>query len=188
MSAISGINGTGQGLYQFIQPLSGTAPAQSTAATSAAGAADQAATQGVQGAHHHHGHGHGGSIKQIQDAVNSALRAAQSDGSSDPKKIVEDAIAKVLKNNTTAPANGASGQTSASNHDGDGDAGAAGKTDADQNSARQAFLQTLQSYGVSADQFRADFLAAVKDAQGGAVNPGAAFQSFPPGTTLDAIA
>ena len=37
-------------------------------------------------------------------------------------------------------------------------------------------------------QFRSDFLAAVKDAQGGQADPSTAFKSLPPGSTVDTTA
>jgi hypothetical protein len=43
----------------------------------------------------------------------------------------------------------------------------------------------LQAMGVDPQQFHSDFLAAVQGAQGGQVDPSTAFQSFPPGTTVN---
>jgi hypothetical protein len=122
-------------------------------------------------------------FKEIQGAVTSALQSARQDGTnSDPNKIVEDAIAKVLQQHGSSATTAAGG---AVDGDGDGDAtqatanGAAGKQD---------FAAMLKSLGVDPKQFHADFLAAIKDAQQGQVDAGSAFKSFPPGTAVDAMA
>jgi hypothetical protein len=189
MSSVSSVGGNAQSLYQFIQSLSGTTQSPSTGATSGATSsttsnsatqtiaqAAQSIGQALQGGHHHH---HGGALKQIQNAVTSALQSAQSNGStSNPNKIVEDAISQVLGNNNAA--------VSPTGTDADGDGpGASMPTSAA--SRTQAFFQTLQSFGVSPQQFQQDLLSAVKDAQNGTVNSSTAFQNFPLGSTLDAI-
>ena len=191
MSAVSSVD-SGTGLYQFIQQLgaggttTAAAPTAATDATSAAATDSSQATPAAGGGHHHHGHG--GMFKQIESAVTSALQSAQANGNSDPNKVIEDAIAKVFQNaGANGPSSGGAQQTSGSDPDGDGDTDAAGKADSDGNSSRQAFLQTLQSLGVDPQQFHADFLAAVQDAQNGQVNPATAMQSFPPGSNVDTI-
>ncbi|HWC97732.1 MAG TPA: hypothetical protein VG456_13300 [Candidatus Sulfopaludibacter sp.] len=191
MSSVSSVGGNAQSLYQFIQSLSGTTQSQSTGAASGATSsttsnsatqtiaqAAQSIGQALQGGHHHH---HGGALKQIQNAVTSALQSAQSSGStSDPNKIVEDAISQVLGNNNAA----------VSSTSGDTDGAASGTTGTSGTSAAantQSFFQTLQSFGVSPHQFQQDLLSAVKDAQNGTVNNSTAFQNFQVGSTLDAI-
>lgn len=191
MSSVSGIGGSAQGLYQFLQSLSSTSSASSpTAASSSSSSTDATQTlgqalQGAAGHHRHHGGG-GGFMKQIQDAVGSALQSAQSSGSTtDPNQIVEDAIAKVLQNNpSSTPASAQAGGANDPDGDGDGSSAASGGASS---ASGQTFDQLLQSFGVSAQQFRQDFLSAVKDAQGGQMNPLTALQSFPIGSTLDAI-
>lgn len=192
MSAVSGLGSNAQGLYQFFQSLSGTGASQTsatgastgTSSTTAPGTTAQAITQAAQSigqalpsGHHHH---HGGALKQIQDAVTSALQSAQSTGSaSSPNKIVEDAIAKVLGNNNT----GVSSTRQDADGDNDGSTGASTSATANM----QSFFQTLQSFGVSPQQFQQDLLSAVKDAQNGTVNTSTAFQNFPVGSTLDTV-
>lgn len=193
MSSVSGIGGSAQSLYQFIQALSGnssTSSASSTSSTTGTGATSaaqsiaqaaqsvgqvaQSISQAFHGHHHHHG-----ALKQIQDAVTTALQSAQSSGSnSDPNKVVEDAIAQVLGNNNSA--------VSAIGGDGDGDNDASG-TSTSPAINTQNFFQTLQSFGVSPQQFQQDLLSAVKDAQNGTVNPSTAFQSFPTGSILNTV-
>jgi len=189
MSSVTSV-GVGQGLYQFFQGISSTAEAQSTgqtAATTPTTSPTAGATVQTVNGHHHH-HGQGGSFKQIEDAVTSALQSAQSGGSSsEPNKVIEDAIAKVFSQNgsalSTQPTNG---QATASDSDGDHDA--SGKADNAANSATQTFLQTLQKFGVDPQQFHQDLLAAIKDAQNGQANPSSVFQNFPPGSTVDTLA
>ncbi len=192
---MSAINGSGNGLFQFLQQLSGNTSASSTpTVASAAGVTTPTSGQAVSGASHHHKHG-GGGFKKIEDAVTSALQSAQSNSSSDPNQIIEDALAKVLSADPTAsnPATSANanGVTPAADSDGDtnssGTSNAASATSTTPSSAKQSFFQTLQSFGVSPQQFHSDFLAAIKDAQGGQVDPGTAFQSFPPGVNLDVL-
>lgn len=191
MSAVSSVD-AGQGLYQFIQQLgagaaASTAPAATTDATSTGTATSPGQpTQAAGGAHHRHGHGE--MFSKIESAVTSALQSAQANGSSDPNKVIQDAIAKVFQNAGNASSTG-SQQAGGSNPDADGDTDASGASaaDASSSSAHQAFLQTLQSLGVSPQQFHADFLAAIKDAQNGQVDPAAAMKSFPPGSTVDTI-
>jgi hypothetical protein len=188
MSSVSGIGGNAQSLYQFIQSLSGNTATPSTSTTSATTAAGstsavqsiaqaaQSIGQALQGGHHHR---HGGALKQIQDAVTNALQSAQSSGStSDPNKIVEDAISQVLGNNNAAVSS-AAGDT-----DGDSDASGASSSPAINT---QTFFQKLQAFGVTPQQFQQDLLSAVKDAQSGTVNTSTAFQSFPVGSTLNVV-
>lgn len=190
MSSVSGIGGNAQSLYQFIQALSGNASTSSassastasgTGATSAAqsiaqvaqsvGQAAQSIGQAVHGHHHHQG----GALKEIQDAVTTALQSAQSSGSNaDPNKIIESAIAQVLS--------GGSGAASGTDSDGDNDASATAPTINTQN-----FFQKLQAFGVTPQQFQQDLLSAVKDAQNGTVNSSTAFQSFPLGSALNVV-
>jgi hypothetical protein len=201
MSSISGIGGGNQSLYSFIQSLSGTSASQgaTSASSTTASSSDptQALTQGAQGGHGKHHHG-GGGLKQIQDAVTSALQSAQTSGSTtDPNKVIEDAITQVLKNNNSTPSTSTASATATTSPssgaapDTDGDSAGAASTSSGATSgatsAQQSFFATLQSMGISPKQFRQDFLAAVKDAQGGQVNPATAFQSVPVGSVVDTI-
>lgn len=199
MSVVSSIGSSGQGLYRFIQNLSAggslsAAPSSATDSTNSTAASGAQSTQaGAIGGHHHHHHG-GGLFQQIESAVSSALQSAQSSGSStDPNQIIQDAISKVIKNQqnqsasgTNAAANGA--QPTGSDPDGDGDTHSAGQAGSAGSSAQQAFFQTLQSLGVSPQQFHSDFLAAIQNAQNGQVDVGTAMKSFPPGSTVDTLA
>lgn len=190
MSSVSRIGGSAQSIYQFIQALSGNssaASASSTSATSGTGATSTAqsiaqaaqsvgqAAQSIGQALHGHHHRHG-ALKQIQDAVTTALQSAQSSGSnSDPNKVIEDAIAQVL--------GGGSGAASATDG-GDTDASAASTSPAINT---QNFFQKLQAFGVTPQQFQQDLLLAMRDAQNGTVNSATAFQSFPLGSSLNVV-
>jgi hypothetical protein len=181
----SAVNPASQSLYQFLQSISGNAQAQAASAASATASTEAPAGQAVQGAghHHHHGHGGGAGFKKIEQAVTDALQSAN--GSSDPNKTIEDAIAKVFQDNSTT----SSTTSGAADTDGDTDGSSATQASPQNDAAaRQAFFQTLKSYGVDPQQFRQDLLAAMKDAQGGQVNPSTAFQSFPPGVAVDTAA
>lgn len=191
MSSISSI---GQGAYQFLQSISGNAPPVTNASSATGVQIDSTSNaaqtvQGSGGGHHHH-HNQSGAFSKIEAAVTGALQAAQSAGSSsDPNQVIEDAISKIFKNSSSANPQASPGSANppGSDPDGDGSTNAAGQPDAG-NSAQQSFFQSLQSLGVSPQQFHSDFLAAIKDAQGGNVNPSALFSSFPPGTTVDTTA
>jgi hypothetical protein len=104
-------------------------------------------------------------IKQIEQAVTSALQSSKP--TDDPHKVVQNAILSVLKKN--AGANGKGGSD-------------ADTTDSD--GTHRTFNQTLQAYGISPQQFRAQLLAAVHQTGGGA----SSISSFPPGTVLDTAA
>ena len=192
---MSSISISGTSLFQYLQSVSAAGSSQPTVATTSTDTT-QDPSQSVQGAgQHHHHHGGGGMFKKVEDAVTSALQSAQADPSADPNKVIEDAIAKVLKGGATDSTSSATSTTSAvqptaSDPDGDGDTGASGANGVSSSvgSGRQAFLQMLQSMGVDPQQFHKDFLAAIQDAQGGTVNTGTAFQSFPPGSTVDTTA
>jgi hypothetical protein len=141
------------------------------------------------GGHHH---GHGGLFKKIESAVTTALDAAKSDPSADPNKVVQDAIAKVFQDNGGAPpadAGGANGGPQ-STSDADGDQHAARQGNGAVDSARQAFTQTLQSFGVDPNQFHTDFLAAIQQVQSGGTSDSSSdlFKTFPPGSSVDTTA
>lgn len=182
MSAISSV---GSGLQQFVQGISVNAAsgAASTQQTTVAGGGDA-----VQGAHHHHRGGGGAGFAKVQQAVTSALEAAKSSGSTtDPNRVIQDAIKQAFQQNQpggTPSAPAASGADA--DGDQDGSAAAGGSTSPD--AARQAFAQTLQSFGVSEQQFHADFAAALQGAQGGQADASAAFKSFPAGSVVDTAA
>lgn len=190
MSAIS--SSTGQSLATFFQSVS----VQASSSTATASATTTSTTgQSVQaaGGHHHHPDGNGGKMFQaLQSAVTSALQSAQSSGSTDPNTTIENAISQFFKSHGGAPPASGSNQAQGSqppsgNADGDQDSSTSAQgssTDA----AKSAFFATLQQYGVSSDQFRQDFLAAIKDAQNGTVNSGTALQSVPSGTVVDTTA
>jgi hypothetical protein len=179
MSSISA-SGIGQGLMQFLQQIATEGPSATTeAASSSAASAVTTLTSGTpatgtQATAHHHHHGGGSKIKQIQDAVTTALQAAQASGNTeDPNTIIKSAIEQVLD-----AANNATPTTSTGTSTTETTSGTA-------STPQSQFEQTLQSYGVNPQQFQSDFLAAVKDAQGGQVNTANVFGSFPTGSQVD---
>jgi len=183
---MSAINATASGLHQFFQTISGDTQSAAADGSAAAVQSDPASTttQAAPAAgryHHHHG---GQAFGQIQSAVTTALQSAQANGSADPNQIIQDAIEKVLQGGAGSQSAGTAEQAATSDADGDANAAPtsqAGTTDTNS----QTFFQMLQSLGVDPAQFHKDFLAAVQAAQGGQVDPGTAFQSFPPGVAVD---
>jgi hypothetical protein len=179
---MSAISGAGANLFQYLQQLSSSNSA--TSATSSSALSDLTATSSapaVAGGHHHGGHG--GGMKKLQDAVTSALQSAQQGGSSsDPNQVIEDAITKFLKGSMGIAAGSTAAGSSAT-------AGADATDATDQTNAgdttQSTFAQMLKSFGVDAQQFHNDFTAAIKDAQGGQINPATAFQNVPTGSLID---
>jgi hypothetical protein len=183
-------SGVGQNPYQFLQASSGKQAANSASATDDTAATDAAATaqlqqqlqlqtQGQSGAHHrHHGGGNhagdGDAISTLLSTIEQALQSANS--SDDPNKVIQDTITKLL-----------SGTTESDGSDGSKSAGIAA-TAATIADAKQSFADVLKAHGVDFQQFRADLMAAVKNAQNGQINPGTALKSFAPGSSVDLTA
>ena len=187
MSSISGTSGT-QGIFQYLQSLSGSQATSQAAATT---------TQAISGGHHRPGGGKGGDssgfFSQIQSAVTAALQSAQSSGSTtNPNTVIQDAIASIFKNqqNVTGSSANSTGTTAtATDPDGDGDTDAPGVTDSDSSTAKSAFAQLLQANGVNPEQFHQDFLSAIQSAQsGGSASASSVFSGFPAGSVIDTLA
>ncbi|MFI5377976.1 MAG: hypothetical protein ACHRHE_01605 [Tepidisphaerales bacterium] len=185
MSSVS-MSGVGQSLFQYLRSLSANGSSQTTQAGKADSDGDADGSGGaksVSGGHHHH-HGNSAAFQAIQQAVTDALNSASttpgSTTTSDPNKLIEDALAKVLAGQGTASTTPAASTPPSATP-----GSAQINSDA---TSRQAFFQLLQDHGIDPQQFRQDFLAAIKDAQGGQVNSSTAFQSFPAGTSVDTTA
>jgi len=181
---MSSVSFSGTGLAQFFQSVSGQSQSQTPTVSEPTDSTDSS-SQEVQGATHHHRH-HGGSsaqFQQIQSAVTQALQQASSDPNADPNQIIEDAIQKAIQSDPSSSddPSTASSTTSAPST-------ASTPSTADSSGGIVGFVQSLQSYGVTPQQFHQDFLNAVKNAQNGNVDPAAAFQSFPPGVGVDTTA
>lgn len=187
MSAISSAASGVQGLYQFLQNLqTQNAQSSSTVNTSSTSSSSNSSTTGsltasldslngstqqTQGGHHHHG---GGMFKKIEDAVTSALQSAGS--SSDPNKVVQDAIAKVLNGQNSSTSSTSNGSTAAN-------ASTSSSQETETPQTTQQFLSTLQAYGITPEEFGSDLMTAMQNAQGGAN-----LSSFPPGLFVDTTA
>jgi hypothetical protein len=198
----SGIGGVGKNPYQFLQASStqkstsdDTSSTDSTAAPDAAATAQlqqqfqlQTQTQGQQGAHHHHHGGgkRGGSasdgdaVSDLLDTIQQALQSA--DSSDDPNKVIQDTVTKLLSSGTQ------SGGSDASKSAGTATTSATATTGTTPTDANQSFADVLKAHGVDFQQFRADLLTAVKNAQNGQVNAGTALKSFAPGSAVDLTA
>ena len=186
MSAVSGVSNSS--MLSWLQPTLSIAPSSTPAAAKpgvSASTSTAAPTGGVPSVGRaHHRHGGGKMAKQVQDAVTSALESSRQSGdTTNPNQVIEDAIAKLLTGSGATAA--ASGSATASTADADNDDDQASGAAA---SNASSFEQTLQSFGVSPQQFRSDFLAAVKDAQGGQTNSGSALSGFAKGVMVDEIA
>ncbi len=105
-------------------------------------------------------------MKQVEQAVTSALQ--KSKPTDDPTTVIHDAIEAVLKKNR-----GSLSQSSPTNPD-----------DKDADGTQRLFNQTLQAYGISPQQFRAQLASAVHQLTGN--HP--SVSSFPPGVVLDTSA
>ena len=188
----SGVGGVGQNAYQYSQTSAGQSSStqQSSDSDSSTDGTSvsvdlqlQTQTQAAQAApahHHHHGGHRGGGASDLMDTVEQALQSASS--SDDPDQVIQDALAKLLSGDGTTNAISSSGTGS----DANGKTAAGGA--AGQSTDKQSFADFLKSYGVDAQQFRADFLAAAKDAKNGQVNPATALKSLPPGSAVDLTA
>jgi hypothetical protein len=117
-------------------------------------------------------------LSQIEQAVTNALQSAKQSDASDPNDIVQSAIEQVFSQNQTpddATANAEANNLGLSN---------GGTADA----AHSAFLQALKANGIDPEQFKTDFLSAVKEAKNGAGSVATALKNLPPGTMLDTTA
>lgn len=190
------IGSISSGLQSYLQGLSantsvanlasavGAAATSSTTGSTASTANSSAAstTSGTSSATH--SHHHRTAMKLIQSAVSQALQQAQTTGTSeDPNKIVEDAIASVFKNGLTSPS-----ETTASDTLAGQSADDPGTSNNLPDASTSTFLQALQNFGITPQQFQQDFTAAVKDAQNGSANINTALQSFPNGSNVDVMA
>jgi hypothetical protein len=172
---MSSVSFSTTGLAQFFQSVTQQSPSVSDPSVST----DSSSQQVQQSPHHHHKGG--AEFKKIQSAVTEALQQAQSDPSADPNQIIESAIQKALESGSS-PSTDADSTAAASTTT------APTTTDPAASDDQSSFSQTLQSLGVTPQQFHEDFLNAVKSAQAGNVDPSAAFQSFPPGSEVDTTA
>jgi hypothetical protein len=142
------ISGIAQGLTQAAQSVAAGVTSAASTVAAGANAAASTTTQAVHGGGHHH-HGGGGHLFQkIQQSVLSALQAqSQSTSNVSADQTVQSAIGQVLQ----ARFSNANQTTDAESPD----------EDVDSNSVQQ-FFQKLQSYGVTPEQFRKDFLGAMQ--------------------------
>jgi hypothetical protein len=191
MSAISSTQ-AGQGLAQFLQGLSSSSPASATSASSSTTASALTGASTTAGKTKGHHHGSSAAFEKLLQTVTTALQSAQSSGSTaDPNQTIENALEKIFKNGTAGSTAGSS--TAGSGTAGSGTAAAtapattaAGDTST-ADAAKQSFLSTLQSFGVTPQQFQQDLATALQQANGGTANPATAFASFPPGSLIDTV-
>jgi hypothetical protein len=184
---MSTISGTGQALNQLLQGLSSDVQARK-----GTGAIAPEIEPGIDptasGAHRHRGHGNGPMFEKLGAAVIEALQSAQANGASDvdPNQVIEDTITQFLKdNNIPLPGRHVGGKSGGTEAEGGGAAGDVDQQHISRNPQVRAFFETLRSFGVDPNQFRKDFMTAIENARGGAVEPETALGSFPPGSSVD---
>jgi hypothetical protein len=145
-------------------------------------------------------HGYGVMFRKLVAAVSSALEAAQANPAADPNQVLEQTMAEFLADNHIQPPSHRTGRKlraaeaeaqPAAEPSPEPEPEAALAETAPQPApapslAYQGFMQMLRSYGIDPQQFRQDFYAALRQTRAGTVDPSAALQSFPPGTTIDA--
>jgi hypothetical protein len=183
------LGGVGGGLFQLISGIRATATNAINNAVSA-GSSDPGSTtasQSIPGEHHHRGH-HGGLFQQVAAAVTSALQAGQSGSSTNADTTIKNAIAKILGQLASAGSKTGSLTPAANDPDGDGDTDVPGQPENDATAAVTSFLQTLQSAGVTPQQFRQDFLAALQSIAGAQNDPTSQAQVLPPGSLVNQVA
>jgi hypothetical protein len=195
MSAISGASNS-PSLFSFLQQLAGTQQTQSQSPLGTAAATGTSPTnnavnlltslasqlQGAsQGQHHHHG---GGELRsKIETAVTSALQ--NNNGTQDINTVITNAIKQALdpEDNLDGSASSTAANSTA-NPNATSTSGAATP-----GSAHAAFLQLLQSNGVTPQQFNSDLLSAFQSSVGGnAPDYSSAFSSLAPGSLLNVVA
>ena len=161
----------------------------------------------VSGGHHHHhgGKGGGGGLSQIINTVESALQNSSS-SSTDPNQVIQNALQQLF---------GGSGSASGTSGTTDGTDATSNTAEPGQHhSGHDRFVQhqldrrfvehrldrrcrqhagvvcavALESFGVDPQQFRSDLISALTASQGGSPNSSALFQSFQPGSGVDAVA
>jgi hypothetical protein len=167
MSTISPISNLNQNLTQLAAEFTGQpASTASTTSNSVSGTvtASPSTIAGALGQAKGKHHKHGKLFKQIEQSVTSALQSAGP--TADPNKVVQDAITKVLNGSSTPKAT------------------AGADPDDDNDGTQQTFVQTLQAFGITPDQFRTDLAAALQNAKGASAG-GATVSSFPPGLFVD---
>jgi hypothetical protein len=180
MSAITSIAG---GLSQLFQNLN---PSGAASATSNASAG---ATTGISGHHHHKGGG--GGFAKLLDSITSALQSASnaSGGSvaTDANQTITQALTKIFQNGSLGSIGDIDGDNDGSQPANAPPTGTS-NTSTPTNGLPAAFVQTLQSFGVTPQQFQADLGSALKAAeQNGKFDPSALFKNFPPGALVDEI-
>jgi hypothetical protein len=172
---MSAINSTsGSGLIQYLQGLTGSQSSSSSAATSTA------TTAGTPKAgKHHHNSGFDKLLSAVTSALQSAGGSSTSAASTDPNQTITEALTKIFKNGSvqSTPDSQTDPTSETDSTDGTDDA-----------SSPDNFLQTLKSFGVTAQQFQSDLTTALKSAQqSGSADLNAAFKSFPTGSIVDTI-
>jgi hypothetical protein len=181
----------GAGLFQFLQGLASSAASSATnasAGTTAAATASNSST-GLPTAGGHHKHGNG-VFDKLANALANALQSANGSGgtAADANQTITQALTKIFSNGSlgSTGATGSSGSSDATDSTDSTDD--TDPTTSNTGGLPAALVKTLQSFGVTPQQFQSDLGAALKAAQqNGGFNISSLFKSFPTGSVVDAL-
>jgi len=185
----------GAGLFQFLQGLSSSpasSASNSSAGTTAAATASNTSSGSASVGGHHHKHG-SGAFDKLANAITSALQSSNSSGgtAADANQTITQALTKIFSNGSL----GSTGQTDATGTDSSDPTDAASDTDETNGTTSSstpglpaAFVKTLQSFGVTPQQFQTDLNSALQTAQkSGSFDVSSLFKSFPTGSVVDTL-
>lgn len=174
----------GVGLLQFLQ---GAVSGASAAANASSGAQTSSNASGgtfATGGHHKHGGAFGKLVDAITNALQSASNSSSGTTTSDPNQTIIQALTQIFQNGSLSSIGEAEPTSLTAETPSAADPEASSNTSGLPN----AFVQTLQSFGVTPEQFEGDLAAALKAAQSsGNFDPSMLFKSFPPGSAVDTL-
>ena len=121
-------------------------------------------------------------LKAIQNAIAASLQNARQNGSmTDPNQIIKNAIKQVFNSGLVTPKQAADGLSQ--------DSGSSSKSStADTAAAPKTFQQILQSFGVSAEQFRKDLASAIQETTTASADASNPAQTIDTGSLLNVTA
>jgi hypothetical protein len=179
----------GAGLFQFLQGLTSSQSAGS-ASNASSGATANASAGSLAVGGHHHKHG-SGAFDKLANAITSALQSANSSGgtAADANQTITQALTKIFSNGSLG-STGSTASSAAGSSDTTDSTDSTDDTDASSSTGGlpAEFAKTLQSFGVTPQQFQTDLATALKSAQqSGSFDISNLFKSFPTGSVVDAV-
>jgi hypothetical protein len=176
----------GAGLFQLLQGLTASKSASTSNASTGTTSNASSGSLGVGGHHHKHG---SGAFDKLASALTSALQSATGSGgtAADANQTITEALTKIFKNGSLGSIGGTD-STSADTADATDATDDTDSTASGTSGLPADFLKTLQSFGVTPQQFQSDLSSALKSAQqSGSFDISSLFKSFPTGSVVDAI-